>query len=115
MAVGDEVAIRMVARRPRGTEPLDLPPPHELERVSDPKRLLRDVLIRAGVPRGDRRRKKFVSHFGKFRRQLAENLPVGGPLEHVAAWVKFATTSPRQWRQTDDTRQFPRLRRFPVR
>ena len=87
--LADEVAIRMVAGRPHGTEPLDLPPPHELERVSDPKRLLRDVLIRAGVPRGDRRRKKFVSQFGKFRRQLAENLQVGGPLEHVAAWVKF--------------------------
>lgn len=85
----DEASIRRVAGRPRGTEPLDLPPPHELEGVSDPKQLLRDVLLKAGVPSGARRKTRFVSDFGSFRKQLAENLPVGGPLEHVAAWVKF--------------------------
>ncbi len=87
--LADEAAIRRVAGRPRGTEPLDLPPPHELEDVSDPKQMLRDVLRKAGAPRGTRRRQRFESDFGSFRRQLAENLPVGGSLEQLAAWVRF--------------------------
>ena len=85
----DEAAIRRVAGRPRGTEPLGLPPPHELEEVTDPKQMLRDALLEAGSPRGVRRRSRFKSDFGSFRKQLVENLPVGGPLEQVAAWVRF--------------------------
>lgn len=87
--LADEAAIRRVAGRPRGTEPLDLPPPHELEDVSDPKQMLKDVLLQAGAPRGARRRKRFASDFDAFRKQLAENLPVGGSLERLAAWVRF--------------------------
>lgn len=87
--LADEAAIRRVAGRPRGTEPLDLPPPHELEDVSDPKQMLKDVLLQAGAPRGARRRKRFASDFDAFRKQLAENLPVGGALERLAAWVRF--------------------------
>ena len=85
----DEAAIRRVAGRPRGTEPLDLPPPHGLEDVSNPKQMLRDVLLKAGAPGGARRRKRFASDFDAFRKQLAENLPVGGSLEQLDAWVRF--------------------------
>ena len=87
--LANEAEIRQVAGRPSATEPLDLPPPHELEDVSDPKQMLRDVLLKAGMPRGARRRKMFVSDFGAFRKQLAENLPVGGHLEQLAAWVRL--------------------------
>lgn len=87
--LANEAEIRRVAGRPRATEPLDLPPPHELEDVSDPKQMLRDVLLEAGTPRGARRRKRFASDFGAFRKQLAETLPVGGHLEQLAAWVRF--------------------------
>ena len=87
--LADEASIRRVAGRPRGTEPLDLPAPDELESVPDPKRTLRDVLMKAGAPRGVRRRKRFKADFGNLRKQLAENLPPGGLLEQVPAWARF--------------------------
>ena len=74
--LADEAEIRRVAGRPGGTEPLNLPPPHELEVVSDPKQMLRDVLLKAGAPRGARRRKRFAADFGAHRNQLVANLPV---------------------------------------
>ena len=87
--LADEAAIRRVAGRPRGTEPLDLPAPDRLEDISDPKQALRELLMQAGAPTGVRRRKRFQADFGGFRKQLAENLPPGGSLEQVAAWARF--------------------------
>ena len=87
--LADEAAIRRVAGRPRGTEPLDLPAPDELESVPDPKWTLRHVLMKAGAPRGARRRKRLNAEFGNLRKQLAENLPPGGLLEQVPAWARF--------------------------
>lgn len=87
--LADEAAIRRVAGRPRGTEPLDLPAPGKLEEVADPKQMLKDALLQAGAPRGARRRQRFAADFSSFRKQLVENLPVGGPLEQVAAWARF--------------------------
>ena len=87
--LADEAGIRRVAGRPRGTEPLDLPAPGDLEGISDPKQTLREVLMKAGAPRGIRRRKRFQADFGVFRKQLAENLRPGGSLEQVAAWTRF--------------------------
>ena len=87
--LADEAAIRRVAGRPRGMEPLNLPATGKLEEVADPKRMLKDaLLLAAGAIRG-RRRKRFAADFGGLRRQLLETLPVGGPLEQVAAWVRF--------------------------
>ena len=83
------LAIRRVAGRPRGSVPLDLPPPADLEGLPDPKQRLREVLLSAGGPRGARRRKRFIAGFAGFRRQLAENLPLGGPLAQVPAWVRL--------------------------
>ena len=87
--LADEAAIRRVAGRPRGTEPLDLPVPDELENIPDPKETLREVLMKAGAPPGVRRRKRLEADFGNLRKQLAENLPPGGSLEQVAAWARF--------------------------
>ena len=85
----DQSAIRRVAGRPRSTAPLELPPVAALEDVADPKQALREVLLGAGDPRGTRRRKKFKAGIPGFRRQLIENLPIGGPLEQLPAWVRF--------------------------
>jgi len=50
----DEVAIRKAARRPGGREPLGLPRPRNLERLADPKRLLRAAIRTATGLRGRR-------------------------------------------------------------
>ena len=67
--LADEAAIRRVAGRPRGTEPLDLPVPDELENIPDPKETLREVLMKAGAPRGVRRRKRLKADLGNLRKQ----------------------------------------------
>lgn len=85
----DETAIRRVVGRPTATESLDLPAIQDLERVADPKEKLKQVLSKAALPQGNRRRKKFAADFGRLRRQLAENLAIGGPLERVSAWVRL--------------------------
>ena len=87
--LGDEAAIRRVAGRPRGTAPLQVPRAAALEGIADPKTALREALIRAGGPSGVRRRKKFNAAIPGFRRQLVENLPIGGALEQLPAWVRF--------------------------
>ena len=87
--LADEAAIRRVAGRPRGTEALDLPKPDQLENLSNPKQALREALLKAGAPQGVRRRKRFKAEFSNFRKQLAENLPAGGPLEQISAWMRF--------------------------
>ena len=85
----DEDAIRRVAGRPVSTESLLLPPPHRVESIGDPKEALKRALYRAAAPQGARRRKKFAAEFGGLRRLLAENLPTGGSLDQVPAWVTF--------------------------
>jgi hypothetical protein len=54
----DEVAIRKAARRPSGREPLALPRPRNLERLADPKALLR-LAIRTATGLKGRRLARF--------------------------------------------------------
>lgn len=85
----DEDSIRRVAGRPGGTENLDLPSPRRVENVNDPKEALKQALVRAAAPKGARRKRNLEKEFGALRRQLAENLPIGGALEQVPAWARF--------------------------
>ena len=84
----DESSIRYVAGRPRSNSPLDLPPLRRVEHESDPKTRLAEALITASGTTG-RKRKAFVGAIPTLRHQLLEELPVGGPLEHVPSWVRF--------------------------
>ena len=84
----DKCKIRRVAGKPDNRCNLDLPALGEIERMSNPKERLKEILLQAGSPSG-RRRKNFKSKFGGHRRQLIENLPVGGPLEKLPSWVRF--------------------------
>ena len=93
--LADEAAIRRVAGRPGGTEPLDLPAPDGLEDIPNPKQALREVLMQAGAPKGVRRRKRFKADFGSFRKRLAENLPPGVPWSGSPLGRDFAMTLPR--------------------
>ncbi len=79
--LGDVAAIRRVAGKPKGQQPLGLPSVGRLEEIADAKELLRKALLMAGTPKGRRRSKQFNADFGNFRRQLLENLPAGVYLE----------------------------------
>ena len=84
--MADESAIKRVAGRPSRRR-------YERSQGAQPRcRHLLDwrvLLLRAGNPRGIRRQKKFKAGILGLRRQLIENLPIGGPLERLPAWVRF--------------------------
>ena len=84
----DKCEIRRVAGKPDNRCNLDLPALRGIERIGNPKQCLQELLLQAGSPSG-RRRQNFKSKFGSHRRQLIENLPVGGPLEWLPSWVRF--------------------------
>lgn len=86
----DEAAIRAVAGRPRGRNPLSLPRPHEVEEVSHPKERLKEVLIAASELSG-RRLAKFRKDFSNHRRLLLQRMAVGGALSEVNSWVRLRT------------------------
>lgn len=83
--------IRRVAGKPDSRCDLHLPAVQNIEKIPDPKKLLKEVLFRAGSPKGKRREKDFKGRFGEHRRQLIENLPVEDPcpLELLDSWVQF--------------------------
>lgn len=84
----DEAAIRRVAGRPNGTIPLELPTMSEAERLADPKRRLKTVLLTASETSG-RRRKQFERDFGRHRALLLEQLSTEGPVAGLAAWQRL--------------------------
>ena len=84
----DEAAIRRVAGKPRGRQPLNLPRPSRVEQLADPKGALDTALASASGCRGYRLR-KFRSRFGQHRRILLEQLPIGGALDHIPAWARL--------------------------
>lgn len=84
----DEEAIRRVAGNPRGRQPLHLPRPSRVEDANNPKGALQTALVAASGHQGHRL-KKFRNKFGQHRRILLEQLPVGGALNEVPAWVRL--------------------------
>ena len=84
----DEAAIRRVAGNPRGRQPLNLPRPSRVEQARDPKSILEAALVAASGCQGHRLR-KFRKKFRQHRRILLEQLPVGGALAEVPAWVRL--------------------------
>lgn len=84
----DEDTIRRVAGNPRGRQPLHLPRPTQVERVSDPKSTLREALAEASGHSGNRLR-RFKQRFTSQRRVLLEQLPVGEGLAQVPSWLRL--------------------------
>jgi hypothetical protein len=84
----DEDAIRKVAGRPSGRDPLDLPAPNRAEAVADPKAVLREALRRASGF-GGRRLRKLDRDFNAHRRILLETLDRTGPVRQLASWRAF--------------------------
>lgn len=83
-----EEELRWVAGNPNGKIKLDLPAPAGIERIADPKALLKDVLARASGATG-RRLDRFHQRFSQHRRQLLERLDPSGPVTRLPSWQHF--------------------------
>jgi hypothetical protein len=86
----DEAAIREVAGNPRGRMPLDLPGPSAVERIADPKQVLKHTLARASGCTG-RRLAGLQKRFPHNRHRLLELLDRNGPVSKVSSWREFVT------------------------
>ncbi|MER6592051.1 hypothetical protein ABT214_09390 [Micromonospora purpureochromogenes] len=84
----DEAAIRQVAGNPRGRMNLGLPKLHEVESTADPKRLLRECILRAAEVTG-RRRETVKGRFDEHRRQLLSRLDRSGPVRRLDSWNRL--------------------------
>lgn len=84
----DEVAIRSVARKPRGNVNLNLPSPSTVEAKPSPKELLEQALINASEYSG-RRLKIFKGQFSDHRLQLLQQLDTKGPITQVKSWQRM--------------------------
>lgn len=82
----NEEAIRRAAGNPNGTMDLTLPAIRDLERLPDPKSILKDLLLRAsGLP--PRRARQF--DFGQARFRIAELGSDYGALRDLTAFQRF--------------------------
>jgi hypothetical protein len=87
----DEEAIRRVAGRPGGREPLNLPSLRQVESVPDAKKRLQDALVTASGASG-RRLKIARKNFAGQRRRLLEELDHAGPISELSAWKALETS-----------------------
>ncbi|MEC3974635.1 hypothetical protein [Amycolatopsis sp. H20-H5] len=86
----DESSIRQVAGNPRARHPLHLPKLHEIEKLADPKDLLKCALLAASASTG-RRREREAQRFNQQRRQLLERLDHDGPIVKLSSWQRLIT------------------------
>ncbi|MGK4583664.1 hypothetical protein [Kitasatospora sp. HPMI-4] len=84
----DEVSIRQVAENPKGKVPLNLPQGTSVEKVADPKRLLKEALAAASGYSG-RRLDGFQKRFPQHRHKLLERLDPLGPVSLLPSWQTF--------------------------
>lgn len=84
----DEKTIKAVAGRRDSRAVLMLPAPNAVQNLANPKKELQAVLEMASGLTG-RRLARFKSDFASHRKLLMQNLPVGGHLEGVPAWIRL--------------------------
>lgn len=84
----DEAEIRRVARKPKGNVRLDLPKPHQIESIANPKERLQAILIDASEASG-RRLDKIKHDFPNQRKLLIRRLSIDGPLTSVPSWIQM--------------------------
>ena len=87
----DEPAIRRAADNPNGRTPLDLPTPRELERIVDPKALLKNLLMQASGKRG-RNRRKFETRVPQKIHRVADLIQDFSVLERLPAFGIFCSS-----------------------
>ncbi|WP_033218214.1 DUF4276 family protein [Kitasatospora phosalacinea] len=86
----DEALIRQVAENPKGRVPLNLPKGASVEKVADPKKLLKDSLATASGYSG-RRLEGFQKRFPQHRHKLLERLDPYGPVSLLPSWQTFVS------------------------
>lgn len=84
----DEAEIRRVARKPKGNVRLNLPRPHQVENIANPKERLQAILIDASEASG-KRLERIKRDFSNQRTFLIRRLPVDGPLSYVPSWARM--------------------------
>ena len=84
----DEAALRKAAGNPDGKRELRLPPARTLEKVSDPKRVLHELLCRASGHRG-RQLRKFKRGLGHHAGQIAELIEDFSLLRRLSAFQQL--------------------------
>jgi Domain of unknown function (DUF4276) len=85
-----EQEIRRVAGKPNGKAPLDLPSLKMIEKIPDPKKVLREAIATASEETG-RRLKVLNQRFSQNRRRLLERLDPDGPVAGLPSWQHFVT------------------------
>ncbi|WP_158835263.1 hypothetical protein [Streptomyces sp. NRRL S-350] len=84
----DEESIRQLAENPKGRIPLSLPKGASVEKVADPKKLLKESLAMASGYSG-RRLNGFQKRFPQHRHKLLERLDPLGPVSLLPSWQTF--------------------------
>jgi hypothetical protein len=99
-----ERELRRVAGNPNGKVRLDLPSLGTLEKVPDPKAVLKQVLALASELSG-RKLNRFNNRFSQHRRQLLDRLDRHGPVTKLTSWVHFVEGVERGLRDVGDGRR----------
>ncbi|MGW4022142.1 hypothetical protein [Streptomyces sp. NPDC005009] len=84
----DEPSIRHIAENPNGRMRLPLPRGKAVEKVADPKKLLKETLALASGYSG-RRLNGFQKRFPHHRHKLLERLDPYGPVSELPSWQAF--------------------------
>jgi putative intracellular protease/amidase len=84
----DKSAICVAAGKPKGGRDLELPPLKQLEKLADPKAVLRDALLSASEATGHRRRRK-LRDFGVMRHRVAERIGSYAPLRALDGFARL--------------------------
>jgi len=84
----DKSAICKAAGKPKGGHLLELPAIKQLEKLPDPKAVLRDALLSASEATGRRRRQK-LRDFGVMRHRVAELIGDYGPLRALDGFARL--------------------------
>ncbi|WP_445395508.1 hypothetical protein ACSMX9_19265 [Streptomyces sp. LE64] len=87
----DEQLIRLIAGNPCGKVDLKLPKGRAVERVADPKQLLKETLAIASGLKG-RKLEIFQKRFAQNRHRLLELMDPAGPVSEVPSWNAFVNS-----------------------
>lgn len=99
----DEDAIRAVAGRPRGRAELGLPRLQSIERTSNPKEILQQVLVAACEQSGRRLAQERRRFSGK-REVLLQRLDTRGPVRGLRSWQRLEEDVESALKQLSDRR-----------